>query len=228
MSRVKENIALEFDEFSGDYTRDMTNCVPHYLRLMDAIVESIPNSFKVSKVLDLGSGNGNLSARLMQRFQEAEYTLVDASPEMLKICRNRFPEARLQLFEGYFDQFSYQDAPYDLAVASFSFHHIGSREKEEIFSKIYETLRPGGILAMCDLMISKDHPDHPLLLNEWDLFVNSNNEDPEKWVWIMEHYDAFDRPDHFDDQIRWLQQAGFTDVSIPWKKGYWMTLKAVK
>ena len=228
MSRVKENIALEFDEFSSDYTRDMTNCVPHYLKLMDTIVESLPDEFAAEHILDMGCGNGNISALLMKKYPESTFHLVDASPEMLRICQDRFPHVDLNLFEGYFRDFHYDSKPYDLAAASFSFHHIDSEEKQEVFKKIYDALRPGGVLSMCDLMISKTHPDHPDLLLEWDTFVNSNNKDPEKWIWIMEHYDAFDKPDHFNDQITWLKQAGFSEVNIPWRQGYWMTIQAIK
>ena len=165
--RIKENIALEFDEFSSDYTRDMVNCVPYYLKLVSSIVTYLPDNFVADKILDMGLGNGNLVERLLSRFPDAGYTLVDVSPEMLKLCRERFERAELILFEGYFDAFTFEDHPYDLITASFSFHHVDSKTKEEIFKKIYEALRPGGIFSSSDLMIHKSNSDHPELLNEW-------------------------------------------------------------
>ena len=226
--KLQENIAREFDLFSNDYTRDMTNCVPYYVPLMRSIVDSVPTEFGPRRILDLGCGNGNLTGMILERFPDARYTLVDASPEMLRICRERFPDADLDFFEAYFKDYHFEPGSFDMVTGSFSLHHIDSAEKEELFKEIYLGLRTGGLFASCDLMIHKSHSDHPALLAEWDAFVNGNHDDGEKWKWIMEHYDAFDRPDHYEDQIRWLEEAGFSSVRITFQKGYWISLQATK
>lgn len=226
--RVQENLAREFDVFSNDYTRDMINCVPHYESLMHSVVNNIEADFDVHQILDLGCGNGNLTDLLLARYPNARYTLVDASPEMLKICQERFPNAALQVFKGYFDEYDFEPGKLDLVTASFSLHHVDSNEKARLFEKIYKGLRSGGMFATCDLMIHKTHSDHPDLIKEWDTFVNGNHTNDEKWKWIMEHYEAFDRPDHYDDQIAWLKNAGFADIRITWQKGFWVSLQAVK
>ncbi len=226
--RVKENIILEFDEFSNDYTQDMIKCVPHYEQLVSGIVSFLPPDFKASNILDLGCGNGNLIELLIARYPDSLYTLVDASPEMLKICRERFPDTRLAFFEGYFDDYIFTADHFDLITASFSFHHINSREKESMFKKIYGALREGGIFCSSDLMIHKSNPAHPVLLEEWKEFVIGNHSDDEKWNWLMEHYNTFDQPDDLKDQLEWLQMAGFSTVHVPWNKGHWVTIQAIK
>ena len=226
--RVKENIALEFDDFSADYTQDMINCVPHYLKLMNSVVEALPESFEPEHIVDMGAGNGNLTALLKSVLPQVKYTLVDASPEMLRICKERFGTERTTYFQGYFDEYSTEANSIDLITASFSFHHIDSEQKKNMFQRAYHLLKPGGILASCDLMIHKSHPDHPQLVADWGEFVNSHYPDEEKWLWIMEHYDTFDKPDLFDDQMAWLQDAGFSEVNIPWREGYWCSLQAIK
>ena len=44
----------------------------------------------------------------------------------------------------------------------------------------------------------------------------------------MEHYEAFDKPTDYLDQIEWMRNAGFTNIEIPFKEEYWIHLKAVK
>ena len=77
-------------------------------------------------------------------------------------------------------------------------------------------------------MISKNSPEHPALIKEWDDFVNSHYDNDEKWKWIMDHYDTFDRPDEYDDQKKWLIQSGFSKIDIGWRKEYWVNYLAYK
>ena len=228
MPKVQPNIALEFDEFSGDYTRDMINCVPHYEQLMHTLVEALPENFLPLKILDMGCGNGNVTAITLKTFPNAKYHLIDASSEMIRICQSRFQDVDIDFWEGYFENFQYDHKPYDFVTASFSFHHIDSEEKQKVFQEIYNALNPGGILAMSDLMISKSSESHSDLIEEWSEFIMSNNEDEEKLKWIMEHYEAFDKPDHYEDQISWLKDAGFSKVKIAWREGFWVSLQAKK
>ena len=228
MTAVQENIVLEFDAFSANYTRDMENCVPHYLKLVSSIVESLPEKFSPQRILDMGCGNGNVTAQLVAKFPSASYMLVDASPEMIRMCQDRFQDYNISYFEGYFEQFEMEYQHYDLVVAGFSLHHINSKEKALIFQQIHSSLRPSGIFATSDLMIHKTNPEHPALKREWEEFVLSNHDNAEKWNWLMEHYDTFDTPDNWKDQVGWLNDAGFSAVNIPWQEGYWTHIQAIK
>ncbi len=44
----------------------------------------------------------------------------------------------------------------------------------------------------------------------------------------MEHYEAFDKPTDYLNQIEWLKNAGFNTIKIPFKENYWMHLQTVK
>ena len=63
---IKGNIAIEFDEFSKNYTTDMIGCVPHYLRLVESFIKYLPENFSPTSILDLGCGNGNITEKLIQ------------------------------------------------------------------------------------------------------------------------------------------------------------------
>ncbi len=183
--RVKENIALEFDEFSKNYTQDMIACVPHYLALNQSFIKGLPKDFTPHHILDLGCGNGNVTALLLQYFPKAQYTLLDASPQMIELCQKQFKDYNIQYVTSYFKDFSFEEEAYDFVVAGFSIHHCESAEKQELFPKVYKALQKGGILSITDLMINKKHEDHPLLLKEWGTQVNHHFPDGEKWKWIM-------------------------------------------
>jgi ubiquinone/menaquinone biosynthesis C-methylase UbiE len=228
MKRVQQNIVSEFDKFSGDYTSDMTKCVPHYLRLIDLQSRLLPESFSANSILDLGCGNGNVSVCLQDRFPLASFTLVDISPEMLELCRLRMNTNYIKLQKSYFHELNFAPESFDLIVAGFSIHHIPAEEKIELFKNLFKWLKIGGLFSYSDLMIDKDGTDHPQLLEEWKKFVLQNYSDEEKWLWLMEHYDAFDSPSDYRKQIEWLYHSGFTSVKTAWQESYWTSIWAFK
>ncbi len=225
---IGKNIALEFNDFSKNYTNDMIGCVPHYLQLISSFVKYLPNNFNPKTILDLGSGNGNITAQLIPYFPNATFILIDASAEMIDLCRYQFKEYDIVYVNKYFKDFLFKKESYDLIVAGFSLHHCDENEKQSIFNNINNSLKKGGVFSYSDLMISKTNPDHPILLEKWKKFVNTNFSDGEKWSWLMEHYEAFDKPTDYLVQMEWMRNAGFTNIQIHFREEYWIHLQTKK
>jgi tRNA (cmo5U34)-methyltransferase len=226
--KIGETIAIEFNDFSKNYTNDMIGCVPHYLSLISSFTKYFPDNFNPKSILDLGSGNGNVTAQLIPSFPNATFTLVDASAEMINLCRSQFKDYDFIYDNKYFKDFLFKEKSYDLIAAGFSLHHCDENEKQSIFKNINTSLKKGGIFSYSDLMISKTNPDHPMLLEQWKEFVNTNFSDEKKWIWLMEHYEFFDKPTDYLVQIEWMRNAGFTNIQILFREDYWIHLQAVK
>jgi tRNA (cmo5U34)-methyltransferase len=226
--KTANTIALEFNDFSKNYTNDMIGCVPHYLSLISSFCSQFAANFNPTSILDLGSGNGNVTAQLIPYFPNATFTLVDASAEMIALCRSQFKDYDVVFVNSYFKDFLFEEENYDLVVAGFSLHHCDDTEKQSLFKNIHTSLKKGGIFSYTDLMISKTNPDHEMLLIKWKKFVDNNFSDGKKWTWLMEHYETFDKPTDYKVQIEWMLDAGFVAIQIPFKNEYWTHLKAVK
>jgi tRNA (cmo5U34)-methyltransferase len=127
--KTAKTIALEFNDFSKNYTHDMIGCVPHYLALISSFSNQFPDNFNPTSILDLGSGNGNVTAQLIPYFPEATFTLVDASAEMIALCRKQFKDYTIIYVNTYFKDFVFAEENYDFVVAGFSLHHCDDTEK---------------------------------------------------------------------------------------------------
>ncbi|MBK8505257.1 MAG: class I SAM-dependent methyltransferase [Saprospiraceae bacterium] len=115
------NIGQVFDEIQQEYTEKMIRWVPHYVQLTQQFSTSFPDDFDPRQILDLGSGNGNISAKLLERFPLAGFTLLDASEKMLDEARLRFLKYPFTYHLGLMQDVKYPNNHFDLIAASFSF-----------------------------------------------------------------------------------------------------------
>src|SRR5262245_57263683 len=94
--------------------------------LIAALVASCPSAQPA--VLDLGCGDGALTARILERSPGASVTLVDFSDEMLGRARKRFAEearvtlAKQDLNGGLPDTVG--ATRFDAVVSCFAIHHV--------------------------------------------------------------------------------------------------------
>lgn len=227
-TRIQVNLEREFDSFATNYSEDMVKCVPYYLDLIESFAADYPPLFTPKNILDIGSGNGNVTAQILKLFPKANYTLLDASQSMLDASQIRFAEYSISYVKAYFEDFNFKPNYFDLVTAGFSLHHCSKEEKQFIFKCIYKALKPGGIFSSSDLMINKNNPDHQDLMRSWKRFVIKNYSSKEKWKWLKEHYDEFDKPDNFIDQISWLENIGFKTIYTKLNENYWAHFKVIK
>ena len=224
------DIREEFDSLRHGYTENISRWVPYYREMLLNLIQNLPSNFYPRTVVDLGCGNGNITALLIERFPKAEFILVDASPEMLEACEERFGKSSaFQYRSSFFQEVDFQDGSIDLVTAGLAIHHLQSFEKEALFSRIYSWLDVGGIVTMFDLYVDREkEPRHSEVVANWKRIAFQNQTTQEEWDWIMDHYDKFDHPDSFEDQIKWLQVGGFSTVKIPWNKEEWGNLQGFK
>lgn len=100
--------------------------------------------------LEFGAGTGVTSFILKDSLKEI--TLMDNSTEMVKIMNNKIKTSvakNLKTLNFNLEQDDLKDAKFDLIFSQMVLHHIA--DIENIFTKFYYLLNPGGILAVADL-----------------------------------------------------------------------------
>ena len=105
-----------------------------------------------SRVLELGSGTGNLSCLIDQC---GELVCVDLSEQMEAIARSKLGHIPNRRFikADILEVFDCERAPFDSIISTYAVHHLTDDEKRLLFSKVFTSLVPGGSAVFGDLML---------------------------------------------------------------------------
>jgi SAM-dependent methyltransferase len=187
---------------------------PHWEKVVQAIAaQSVPvatiaadllrldEAGEVS-ILDVGGGSGIYSAIWLERNPAARSTQLDWGP-INAIARRLVAEKgvadRFTCIDGDFHTTDFGTGAYDIAVYSHIAHQEGPEDNVAIFTRLRDTLKPGGTLVINDYVVDDDRsgPPFPLLFASEMLLKSKQGR-----TWRQADYRA------------WLAKAGFEDVSF--------------
>ena len=146
-----DDVAFEYDEDVADEANPIR---AGYSALLDWVVAEAAVDAD-SRVLELGTGTGNLTLRLGPG---RRFVCVDVSAEMLSVARDKlsafenieFLQADLlECFDSLRERF-------DVLVSTYAIHHLTEAEKSLFFRAMAETLEPGGVAVIGDLMFADE------------------------------------------------------------------------
>lgn len=183
------------------------------------------------QAVELGCGEGILSAALLQCYPQANIVALDGSPAMRAQAGQRLNEfgarGRVEPFDLFSpDWYGYlQNA--DCVLSSLCLHHLTGEAKRELFAAIHDELSARGALLMADLVAPQRPEAQELFAATWDratqeqaLARRDSTELFEKFRQAEWNYyrfpDPFDKPSPLFDQLLWLKEAGFAVVDCFW------------
>jgi SAM-dependent methyltransferase len=128
---------------------------------MDGIVRAVKTHFRGPiKVLDLGSGPGTLTARLIETLPKSRVVAVDTDPVILQVgmeALQRFGRRTTWVLadlrkRGWSTKLPFHR--FDAAVSSLALHWLEEEEIRTLYRKLRALLRPGGMLVNGDFLPS--------------------------------------------------------------------------
>jgi 2-polyprenyl-3-methyl-5-hydroxy-6-metoxy-1,4-benzoquinol methylase len=93
-------------------------------RAMDALLD---RAGEPSSILEVGCGEGHVTARLAHRFPNARVVGADVSPEIVALARRRHPQLRFETWSVYDADPAAE--PWDLVVACEVLEHLDDPER---------------------------------------------------------------------------------------------------
>lgn len=169
-------------------------------------------------VVDLGSGNGQLSLPLA--VSEADVLAVDVSPAMVRQLTQR---ARVRGIESIdviavpIERLELPPACADLVVSSYALHHLRDADKAALVEAAFRWLRPGGRLVVADMMFGRGSSsrDREIIKKKMILLARRG---PGGWWRIAKGVARYllrvqERPISMPAWVALLEKAGFTSIA---------------
>ena len=186
----------------------------------------------VRRFLDLGAGDGVLSAVLLARYPAAEPVLVDFSSPMLAAAGERLSPLASQsafvnadLVTPAWREAVAAYAPFDAIVSSFAIHHLEDERKRVLYGELLDLLAPGGTFAHIE-HVAPDTPwmarafEEAMIDANWD-FGRRSDQALTRDAAAAAYASRLDRDANrlapLDTQCAWLREAGYTQVSAPFR-----------
>ncbi len=175
------------------------------------------------RFLDLGCGDGVLSVAILNRFPEAQATLLDFSATMLEAAENRLQRHKTSVrfvsadyaAPAWLDSVA-TGASFDAIVSGYSIHHQPDARKRELYGEIFRLLAPGGIFVNIEHVSS---PSPWVAAVNDDLFIEElrrHQPDKAREEIAETYYYRADKAANIlapvELQCQWLRELGFIDV----------------
>ena len=220
-------------KLTEDYLEGVRGGIPLAETQIELILRIIKTRIPdVSSFLDLGCGDGILGRNLWQEWPEAYGIFMDFSEPMLDVAKEKCDPRKGQcslILQDYSNpnwiQSIKDKTPIDVVISGYSIHHHYDTQKQMIYQKIYEILKPGGIF------LNLEHVASPNKIVEGffdDIFVDSlfsyqkKSGKPITRKEVADKY--YNREDKVlnkltmvDIQTKWLVDIGFVNVDCFFK-----------
>lgn len=223
-----------FDEQVVEVFPDMIQrSVPGYSNILSAIGMMTERFAQPgSRLYDLGCslGAATLMMRRHLRFEDCRIIAVDNSAAMIERCRshlNAFKSTTpVELIEGDVCDIGIEDA--SVVVLNFTLQFIDPSQRLALLRRIYQGLRPGGLLILSEKFKFEDEPVSDLII---DLHLDFKRANGYSELEISQKRTLLEnvlRADTVASHKTRLHQAGFTHADLWFQCFNFGSLVAIK
>lgn len=151
---ITSKVQASYDQIAESYTAWAESRPSPRLKYVDKLLSSLPSRPSTARVLELGCGAGvPVTAYLAERV--GEIVANDISPRQLELARKRVLSGNAFFVSGSMLDLDFGPESYDAVVAFFSLFHLPLPGQRSMLQRVYEWLKPGGVLV-CNFGAASD------------------------------------------------------------------------
>lgn len=216
MTSDYQHVKEKFDDYARQYDAQRRMLIPCFNDFYSIAVSLAETDKQNPAILDVGAGTGLLSSMVLQKFPVARLTLIDISEKMLEVARERLKDAAGVIY--IVDDYTKHrfDNTYDIVLSSLSIHHLPDEQKKQLSQTIYSILNPGGVFINADQVLGSTPFLETLYKKDWKRKVENSALTTEDLQSAYERT-KLDKMARLEDQLNWLEEAGFSDVDCVYK-----------
>lgn len=146
---------------------------------------NVPEDGQVNRILELGSGSGQLTVAMKERFPDAEVWGIDVGGPMVRYSHMRAVDLGVDLnfAQRLSEDTKFPDNHFDVVFSHLFFHELTKEASEKTIAEAHRILRPGGVFFPIDLWSRAERPGvqaHQKYSYWWNHRWNDE-------VWFMEY-----------------------------------------
>nr|WP_223070516.1 class I SAM-dependent methyltransferase [Paenibacillus caui] len=205
-----------FDAVALDYDRQRRQLIPCFDAFYGMALSLVETANPAPRILDLGAGTGLFSSMVLQKYPDAQLTLIDLSEQMLEVARQRFRQSgNVQYIACDYTNYTFSES-FDIVISSLSIHHLTHPAKKQLFKAIYQLLQDGGIFVNADQVAGHTAQADEYYRRRWLESINQSGLSREAIEASIERR-KLDINATAADQISSMEQAGFHEVDCMYK-----------
>lgn len=215
---MNDQIKEKFNMIAKKYDsqrRYLIPCLDDFYNITTELIEL--NSVSPS-ILDIGAGTGLLTYYIYQKYNNAKYTLIDISEEMLNISKQRFEyfnKIDIEYIVADYTKYHYKQQ-YDAVVSALSIHHLTDDDKQEVYNAAYNILKNDGVFINADQVLGLCEETEEINRKNWIKRIESSvlNQEEKKSAYSRM---ALDKMATLNKNIEMIKNSGFKNVEVYYK-----------
>lgn len=175
-------------------------------------------------VLDVGMGSGIVEEMVFERVSGVMIVGIDASEPMVELAHERLApyRGRYEVVMGDLTRLADVRLPeheYSVAISVQVIHNVAHEHKREAFEFVYRVLAPGGLF----LLVDRVRVEGPGLFGAYSAMwrrldrLHGAHVRANERATFEEHEQSVsgrgDQPATLEEHLRWLREAGFSEVA---------------
>ena len=206
-----------FDEWVT-YEKIVANDYMHHREFIALLADHVERKLEQPlAIVDLGCGDAQPVSAILRDFEIRSYVGVDQSRTAIDRARQALTGLGIP-FELHCasmpDVLEKIDGPFDVAIASYSLHHLERNEKQRAIHACRRLLRAGGLLGIIDIFLEENETRSDYIRrwqgNAKKAFRALASQETDA---LLEHVQSCDRPETVACYRQLAEYAGFSKTT---------------